>query len=131
MNVAEMSLAIVTFYGSASLPDATRAKLAEAIASGGLQAIITAMEALYAARADLDEAGIELLDGLARFVGQHRFYGKGERAALIAGVVARIAAGGEAEEEGDPALEAAFTPPVSAASEAVLALAAAPEEPEA
>ncbi len=106
--------AIVTFFGthSAKLPEHTRSKLAEAlVSSDALGAIISTMEALYAARADLDDAGAELLGGLARFVGQHNFYGKGMRAALIAGVAARIASGGVAEDDGDAAVEDAFAAP--------------------
>jgi len=112
--------AIVAFFGahSAALPDHTRAKLTEAlVSSDGLGAIITAMEALYAARADLDADGIELLGGLAHFVGAHNFYGKGQRSALIAGVAARIAGGGEAEAESDPAIEAGFAAPAPALDE--------------
>jgi len=106
--------AIVAFFGAnmAALPDHTRDKLTEALVSpDALGAIITTIEALYAARADLGDAGIELLDGLARFVGANNFYGKGVRAALIAGVAARIADGGAAEAEGDPAIEAGFEAP--------------------
>ena len=106
--------AIVTFFGahSGGLPDYTRDKLTEAlVSSDALGAIITTMEALYAARADLDEAGIDLLGGLARFVGANNFYGKGLRAALIAGVAARIADGGAPELADDPAIEAGFGAP--------------------
>ncbi|MCU0946821.1 MAG: hypothetical protein MUF47_01005 [Porphyrobacter sp.] len=106
--------AIVAFFGahSAALPDHTRDKLTEALVSpDALGAIITTTEALYAARADLGEAGIELLGGLARFVGANNFYGKGLRAALIAGVAARIADGGAPELTDDPAIEAGFCAP--------------------
>ena len=106
--------AIVAYFGahSATLPEHTREKLTEAlVSSDALGAIITTMEALYAARADLDEAGIDLLGGLARFVGANNFYGKGQRAALIAGVAARIAEGGAAELPDDPAIEAGFAAP--------------------
>lgn len=137
-NVTEANRAIVAFYGAqaASLPSHTREKLTEALVGGDpVGTIITAMEALYAARADLDEAGVDLLDGLARFVGLHRFYGKGGRAALIAGVTARIAGGGEAEAEGDPEADRPFAAPEPApAFEAALLLASEPqpaEEPEA
>lgn len=136
LNVIQASRAIVAFFGMANLPAPAREKLTEALVGGdAVGTIITAMEALYAARADLGAAGIELLDNLARFVGAHNFYGKAGRAAQIAGVTARIAGGGEAEAEGDPEPDRPFAAPEPAQNfKAALLLASEPqpaEEPEA
>jgi len=108
--------AIVTFYGahSASLPDHIRAKLTEVIATNDLLGtIIASMESLYAARGDIPADGIELLDGLARFVSANNFYGKAVRAGQISGVAQRIAGGGEAVDADDPAIEEGFGEPVA------------------
>ncbi|MFA5989674.1 MAG: hypothetical protein WC803_08725 [Sphingomonas sp.] len=105
--------AIVAFFGarSAALPDHTRYKLTEALGTTDLLGtIIATMEALYAARGELPEEGIDLLDGLARFVSANNFYGKAHRAAQISGVAIRIVSGGNAEEFGDPITENGFTP---------------------
>jgi len=106
--------AIVAYFGShsAAMPEHTRDKMAEALAgTDALAAIITTLEALYAARAVLDAAGMELLDGLARFVGAHNFYGVGSRAAQISGVAMRMMNGGVAEADGDPPIEPGFEAP--------------------
>lgn len=103
--------AIIAFFGahSATLPVHSREKIAEALAGGdALGAIVTTMEALYAARGDLGEPGLDLLDGLARFVSANNFYGKAMRAAQISGVAMRMMQGGEAEALGDPAIEPGF-----------------------
>jgi|GEM_PF-1420152 len=112
--------AIIAFFGehSSTLPDHTREKLTEALVrNDALGAIITTMEALYAARGDLAEGGLDLLDGLARFVGANNFYGKGLRAAQISGVAMRMMQGGEAEALGDPAIEPGFEAPEPAEHE--------------
>ena len=112
--------AIVAFFGAhaAGLPEQTRDKLTEALTSSdGLGAIITSMETLYAARADLPAEGIELLDGLARFVSANNFYGKAHRAAQISGVAMRIASGGKVEVGADPEIEAGYEAPAEAEAE--------------
>lgn len=116
---ANRAIATFAMGHAAALPDHTRDKLIEAVASSdGLGAIITTMEALYAARADVPAEGIELLDGLARFVSANNFYGKAHRAGQISGVAKRIERGGNAEREGDPAIEAGFEAPAPAADDA-------------
>lgn len=110
----DAKLAVVAFFGahSASLPDHTREKLTEAIATNDLlRTIIPTMEALYAARSSITAEGIELLDALARFVSANNFYGKAIRAGQISGVADRIAAGGAAEAEADPPIEEGFAAP--------------------
>ncbi|MCX9146629.1 hypothetical protein [Erythrobacter sp. WG] len=112
--------AVLTFFGAhaAALPDHTREKLSEALAGADwLGGIITALEALYAARADLPAEGVELLDGLARFVSANNFYGKAHRAAQISGVARRIARGGNAEAAGDPKVEPGFEAPAVASEQ--------------
>lgn len=69
---------------------------------------IEGTEYLYAHRARLDPAGLELLEDLARFISSRGFWGKAERMAAIAGVAARIARGGDAETASDPELAAQF-----------------------
>lgn len=105
--------AIVTFFGlhSQALPEHTRTKVMEAVARGGLDAVIETMEALYAARGHLNTEGLELLEGLAHFVSDYKFYGKGMRGAQMSGIAIRILDGGLAEEEGDPEIEAGFDAP--------------------
>jgi len=102
-------IALVTFFGAnvADHPD-----LGPIISkSDWLASVIDGMEYLYAHRGEINEDGLGLLDGLARFVGAHGFYGKGERAAVISGVATRIAGGGAAVLEVDPAIEPDFAPP--------------------
>jgi len=100
--------ALIAFYGARA---AQFPQLAEIVAKTDfLASIIEGMEALYALRADLPADGIELLDGLARFVSANNFYGKGLRAGTITGVTDRIAGGGDAEMSDDPEVDAAFAP---------------------
>lgn len=109
----DASRAIIDYWGahSGELPEHVHSALAAALGElDPLGRIIAAMEALYAARTDLGEPGIELLGGLARFVGANGFYGKGFRAGEIAGVVARIEGGGDPQAEGDPDIDAGFAP---------------------
>lgn len=109
--------AIIDYWGahSGELPAHIHSSLAAALgAHDQLGRIIAAMEALYAARADLGAPGLDLLGGLARFVGTNNFYGKGMRGSVIAGVAMRIAEGGAAEGEGDPESDADFAAPVQA-----------------
>ncbi len=116
----DANTAIITFFGAnmASLADHTRSKMVEALAKNDLLGtVITSMETLYAARADLNDEGLELLDGLARFVSGNNFYGKGIRAAQIAGVATRILAGGPAEAKEDPEVEDGFGEPEPLPSE--------------
>lgn len=95
--------ALIAFYGrhAADFPQLT----AIIVRTDFLGTIIDGMEALYAVRGDLPEDGLDLLEGLARFVAANNFYGKALRAGQIAGVAARIAGGGAAEAEGDPESE--------------------------
>ena len=100
--------AIVSFWNEQgeALPRDLRQTLQSVIAGADARAaIIAGMEALYAARGQLTEEGTALLGGLARFVAEKNFYGKGARASQIAAVADRIAAGGEAEAGGDPPTE--------------------------
>jgi hypothetical protein len=98
--------AIIQFYGANS---ADHPNLAAIIAKPDLLGgIIEATEYLYARRADLDAAGVELLGDLARFISGNNFWGKGERMGLITGVAARIAGGGAAQLSSDPEVEAQF-----------------------
>ena len=113
----DAKLAVVAFFGahSASLPDHTREKLTEAIATNDLLGtIIPAMEALYAARSELNAEGVELLYDLAFFVSANNFYGKAVRAGQISGVADRIAAGGAAIESDDIETEPGFEAPEAA-----------------
>ena len=114
----DASRAVVAFFGThaPALPDHTRDKLTQALAgTDWIGGVIGAFEALYAARADLPAEGIELLDGLARLVSATNFYGKGIRAAQISGIARRIAEGGPAEAEDDPAVAAGFEAPAVSA----------------
>jgi len=117
----DASRAVIDYWGahSSELPEQIHSTLAAALGElDPLGRIISTMEALYAARADLGEPGLELLDGLARFVGANNFYGKGTRAAIIAGVTARIAGGGAPMIEGDPEIEPQFAEPQESEAEA-------------
>ena len=110
----DANTAVLSFFGThaAELPDHTRTKLTEALGgSDWLGGIITAMEALYAARENLPAEGIEMLDALGRFVSANNFYGKAHRAAQISGVAKRIARGGNAKATGDPKVEPGFEAP--------------------
>lgn len=103
--------AIIEYWGehAAVLPTGIRTKLSDILVqTDTLARIIKGMEAFYAVRGELNPEGLELLGKLARFVGLHNFYGKGERAALIAGVVTRIENGGDAELESDPVIDSEF-----------------------
>lgn len=115
-NGTDAYRAVLDFWGrnAGTLPEPARRAMLDALAgSDMLTSIIGAMDALYAARADLGEPGINLLGGLARFVADNNFHGKGIRAAQIAGVAARIAGGGNPEAEGDPEVDAAFAADLS------------------
>jgi hypothetical protein len=103
--------AVINFWGAhaATLPEHVRTKFAEVMGGQGmLDRIIGAMEALYAARASLNEDGVELLGGLARFVSANDFHGKALRAGSMSGVASRIKNGGDAEKTGDVEIDAMF-----------------------
>lgn len=113
--------ALTTFailHGNA-LPSHQRDFLANELAGGDLlRRLIVGMEVLYACRGEegFPEAGVSLLDGLARFISANNFYALGGlegRATKIAGIAQRILADGPVTDEADiePSTEFAASTP--------------------
>jgi len=104
IDALQAIMAYLINHGS-ELPAHQRDHLTTEMTGGDLlRRMIVANEVLYASRENLSPDGIDLMDGLSRFISTNNFYGMGGfegRATKIALVAQRMLSEGEAVEEGD------------------------------
>jgi len=92
LSAAKQSLQAYLIDAGAALPGEVRDRLiATSAEMNAGDCIARSAEALYAARADLDNAGRLVCAGLAQLASQHGFHGLSERGWLIAQVMRRDA----------------------------------------